>query len=495
MSAVPGIAVGIPLVGACAIALAGRWPNLREGATFVTGAALVAAIASLWPAVAAGERPHFVAIEVSGMLRIAFEVEPLGLLFATVASLLWLATSLYSIGYMRALAEHAQTRFYTCFAVSLAATAGVAFAANLFTLFACYEVLTLATWPLVTHHGDDGARRGGRVYALLLLGPSIAFLLPAIAWTQAAAGTLDFAPGGVLAGHISPAAAGLLLALYVFGIAKAAIMPLHHWLPAAMVAPTPVSALLHAVAVVKAGVFSIVKVAVYVFGPELLGAATTSRWLMYLAALGIVVAAIVAGRQDNLKARLAWSTVSQLSYVTLGAMMANAPAILGAGLHIAMHAVAKITLFFCAGAILVASGKTRVSELDGIGRRMPITMAAFTVASLGIVGLPPTGGLWSKWQLALGTLEAGEGLLLAALLLGSLLSFTYLAPICLNAFYRAPASPADRAIREAPWPCTAAIAMCAFLVLGLFTVPDLLYRLLEPLVVGAGSATIAGAAG
>ena len=493
VSALPAIAAGIPLAGAVAVALAGRRPNLRESATFATGLALLAATASMWPAVAAGERPRFVVFEVSRILRVAFEVEPLGLLFATVASVLWLATSLFALGYMRALAEHAQTRFYTCFAVSLAATTGVAFAENLFTLFACYEVLTLATWPLVTHHGDEGARRGGRIYALLLLGPSIAFLLPAIVWTQTVAGTLVFAPGGVLAGHISPGAAGLLLALYVFGIAKAAIMPLHRWLPAAMVAPTPVSALLHAVAVVKAGVFSIAKVAIYIFGPELLGETSATRWLMYLAALGIVVAAIVAGRQDNLKARLAWSTVSQLSYVTLGAMMANAPATLGAGLHIVMHAAAKITLFFCAGAILVASGKTRVSELDGIGRRMPITMAAFTVASLGVVGLPPAGGMWSKWQLALGTLEAGEGLLLGALLLGSLLSFTYLAPICVHAFYRAPASPSDRGIREAPWPCTVALAACALLVLWLFTVPDLLYGLLEPLVAGGASVASPGA--
>ena len=493
VSAVPAIAAGVPLAGAVAIALAGRRPNLREGVTFLSGAALLAATVSMWPAVAAGERPRFVVFEVSRELRIAFEVEPLGLLFATLASVLWLATSLFSLGYMRALAEHAQTRFYTFFAVSLAATTGVAFAANLFTLFACYEVLTLATWPLVTHHGDERARRGGRTYALLLLGPSIAFLLPAIVWTQAVAGTLDFAPGGVLGGRIAPGAAGLLLALYVFGIAKAALMPLHRWLPAAMVAPTPVSALLHAVAVVKAGVFSIAKVAIYVFGSELLAATPASRWIMYLAVLGIVVAAIVAGRQDNLKARLAWSTVSQLSYVTLGAMMANASATLGASLHIVMHAAAKITLFFCAGAILVASGKTRVSELHGIGRRMPITMAAFTVASLGVVGLPPAGGMWSKWQLALGTLEAGEGLLLAGLLLGSLLSLTYLAPICVNAFYRAPASPSDRAIREAPWPCTVAVAFCALLVLGLFMAPDLLHRLLGALVDGGGAPAPGGA--
>ena len=489
-SAAPVLGVGIPLAGALAIALTGRWPNLREGVTFATGAALAGATVSLWPAVAAGARPGCVLVEVSGGLSLAFEVEPLGLVFACMASFLWLLTSLYSIGYMRALAERSQTRFYVCFAVSLAAAVGIAFAGNLFTLFACYEALTLATWPLVTHYGNDAARRAGRVYLLLLIGPSFVFLLPAMAWTYAVAGTLDFAPGGVLSGHIAPGPASLLLLLYVFGIAKAAIVPLHRWLPAAMVAPAPVSALLHAVAVVKAGVFSILKVAVYLFGPELLGETDASRWLMYLAATGIVLAAIVAMRQDNLKARLAYSTVSQLSYVTLGAMMANAPATLGAGLHILMHAVAKITLFFCAGAILVASGKTRVSELAGIGRRMPITMAGFTVASLGVIGLPPAGGLWSKWQLALGALEAGEGVLLAALLLGSLLGFAYLAPICVYAFHRAPAGPGGGAIREAPWPCAAAIAVSALLVLGLFAVPDLLHRLLEPLTAGGGGVAL-----
>ena len=483
-SVLPALAAAIPLAGALAVALTGRRPNLREGATFLSGAGLLATTVALWPAVWAGERPSCVLFEVSKSLRFAFEVEPLGLLFASAASLLWPLTSLYSTGYMRALAEPAQTRFYACFALSLACTVGVAFAGNLFTLFACYEALTLATFPLVTHHGGKEARRAGRTYLLLLLLPSMAFMLPAIAWTWATAGTLDFVPGGLLAGRIAPGAAGLLLALYVFGTAKAAIMPLHRWLPAAMVAPTPVSALLHAVAVVKAGVFTIAKLCLYVFGPGLLGQMGLGRGLMYLAALTIVLAAIVAARQDNLKARLAYSTVSQLSYVSLGALMANAPATLGAGMHILTHAFAKITLFFCAGAILVASGKTRVSELAGIGRRMPITMAAFTVASLSIVGLPPGGGVWSKWQLVTGALHSGEGILFAALLLGSLLSLAYLAPICVQAFYRTPAAPGGTGLREAPWPCTLALLLCALAVLGLFAIPELLQQTLAPLTAG-----------
>ena len=492
-SVLPALAVAVPLAGALAVALAGRRSNLREGATFASGAGLLATTALLWPAVAAGERPSCVLFEVSQSLRFAFEVEPLGLLFASAASLLWPVTSLYSTGYMRALAEPAQTRFYACFALSLACTVGVAFAGNLFTLFACYEALTLATFPLVTHHGGERARRAGRVYLLLLILPSMAFLLPAIVWTWSVAGTLDFRPGGVLAGKIAPGAAGLLLALYVFGTAKAAIMPLHRWLPAAMVAPTPVSALLHAVAVVKAGVFTVAKLCLYVFGPDLLGQLGLGRGLMYLAALSIVLAALLAARQDDLKARLAYSTVSQLSCVSLGALLANAPATLGAGLHVLTHAFAKITLFFCAGAILVASGKTRVSELAGIGRRMPITMAAFTVASLSIVGLPPGGGVWSKWQLAAGALHAGEGILLAALLLGSLLGFAYLAPICVRAFHPAPAAPGAGGRGEAPWPCTLAIVLCALGVIGLFAIPEILYRTLAPLVAALPGAPPPGA--
>ena len=310
-------ALAVPAVGALLVALAGRAPNLRETITLATAVALLGCVCSLLPVVSAGTRPAVTLFALLPGLQIAFKVEPLGMLFALIASGLWIVNSLYSIGYMRGNGESHQTRFYVCFALALAATMGIAFAGNLFTLFVFYELLTLITYPLVTHHGTDRARDGGRVYLGLLMGTSIVFLLPALVFIWHVAGTTDFTAGGILAGKLPPLALAGLLALCLFGIGKAALMPFHRWLPAAMVAPTPVSALLHAVAVVKAGVFSVVKVIVYVFGIDTLAGSTS--WLVGVAGFTIVAASVVALGADNLKRRLAYSTISQLSYVVMAA--------------------------------------------------------------------------------------------------------------------------------------------------------------------------------
>ncbi len=472
------LALVVPLAAAPLVVLAGRRPNLRESVTLVAATILFGLVATLAPQVMDGARPTMILAEPFPGLPLALALEPLGLLFALVASFLWLITSVYSIGYMRGHKEQHQTRFYAYFAVALAAVMGVAFAGNMLTLFVFYEVLTLSTYPLVTHAGTDQARRAGRIYLGLLLGTSVVFLLLAIVWTWSLAGTLDFTPGGILGGTAPTATLGLLLVLYVIGIGKAALMPFHRWLPAAMVAPTPVSALLHAVAVVKAGVFTILKVSVYLFGSGLMITLVVSQWLQYVAAATILLASLVAMRQDNLKARLAYSTISQLGYVVLGALLANAAGIVGSAMHIATHAFGKITLFFCAGAILVATHKTEVSQMHGLGRRMPITMAAFLIASLSIIGLPPAGGTWSKWYLAIGTLEAGQLTLLAILMISSLLNIAYLMPIPLRAFFSAPPSnDASSGMREAPLPCLAAIAITAVGCLALFFYPEPLYRL------------------
>ncbi|MDO9166695.1 MAG: proton-conducting transporter membrane subunit, partial [Rhodoferax sp.] len=304
----------VPVLGAIGIALAHRWPNLREGITLTTAVALLACVLNILPSVLAGARPTATLFSVLPGLEIAFEVEPLGMLFALVASGLWIVNSIYSIGYMRGNNEAHQTRFFVCFALALTATMGIAFSGNLFTLFLFYEVLTLITYPLVTHHGTEKARQGGRVYLGLLMGTSVLFLLPALVFIWYLTGTTDFTAGGILAGRLSPAGLMGLLALCMFGIGKAALMPFHKWLPAAMVAPTPVSALLHAVAVVKAGVFSVVKVIVYIFGLDTLGVNGTTDWLILLAGFTIVSASVVALGADNLKRRLAYSTISQLSY-------------------------------------------------------------------------------------------------------------------------------------------------------------------------------------
>jgi len=478
------LALAVPLAGAALIALARRAPNVREGVTLATGAALFATVASLVPHVQGGGRPALSLFEMLPGVPIAFSVEPLGLLFALVASGLWIVNSLYSIGYMRGNAEKHQTRFYVCFALAIAATMGVAFAANGLTLFLFYEMLTLVTYPLVTHHGTEEAKRGGRVYLGVLLSTSIVFFLVALVVTWHAAGTLDFAPGGILGGRLGNAAIGGLLALYMFGIGKAALMPFHRWLPAAMVAPTPVSALLHAVAVVKAGVFTVVKVIVYVFGIDSIRGLASVDWLPTVAAFTIVAASIVALRSDNLKRRLAYSTVSQLSYVILAAALLTPLSVIGAAMHIAAHAFGKITLFFAAGAIYTAAHKTEVSQLDGIGRRMPWTMGAFAVGAVSMIGLPPTAGFASKWFILSGAYEAGHWVAIATIAASTLLSAGYLLPIVFRAFFRPSADSHGHAHGEAPLPMIVAMVATAAATVLMFFFADLPLSLARQLVGG-----------
>ncbi len=446
----PSVAVGLavvwPVFGAVLVGLLGKRPDRRETATLACATTLFALIAAfIAPVVMTGGRPGTIWIELLPGLPLAFEVEPLGLLFALVASGLWIVTSVYAIGYLRGHDEKHPTRFYICFAVAIGGAVGVAFAANLFTLFIFYELITLSTFPLVTHHGTERAKRAGRVYLGILMGTSIALLLFAVAWTYQVAGTTAFVPGGILDGKLSRGALMALLALFAFGTSKAALMPFHRWLPAAMVAPTPVSALLHAVAVVKAGVFTVTKILGYTFGLDLLRETGASVWLTWVAAATLLIASTIALTKDNLKARLAYSTISQLSYIVLGVALATPSAVIGAGMHIVMHAFGKITLFFCAGAIYVGAHKTEVSQMHGLGKRMPITMIAFLFGSMSVIGLPPMGGAWSKWFLALGAAEAEQPLMIAVLMISSLLSIGYLMPIVGRAFFSpAPAeSPRD----------------------------------------------------
>lgn len=473
----PWLALAVPACGAPLIALAHRSPDVRETFTLLTATLLAAVVVSMLPVVLDGGQPAVHLATMLPGLTLELRVEPLGMLFALVASLLWVVNSLYSIGYMRANAEKNQTRFYVCFALALASTMGIAFAGNLLTLFLFYEALTLCTYPLVVHHGTAEARRAGRLYLGILLGSSMGLLLLAIVWTWQLAGTLEFRSGGILAGRADGASTGILLALYVFGIGKAALMPMHRWLPAAMVAPAPVSALLHAVAVVKAGVFTVLKVIVCVFGVESLAGLGAAAWLPVVAALTIVLASMTALRTDDLKCRLAWSTVSQLSYVVLAAALLTPLSVMAAVVHIAAHAVAKITLFFAAGAIYTAAHKTAVSELAGIGRRMPLTMAAFTVGALSMVGVPPTAGFLGKWYLLGGAMETGQYAAVTVIAISTLLNAAYFLPIVHLAFFRAPADGAQPAHGEAPWPMLVALVLTATASLALFFWPVLPLRL------------------
>ena len=463
------IALLLPLAGALGIALAGRFSaNLRETVTLVTAAGLMFVVWSMLPELMDGARPFVRIAEIVPGVEIAFRVEPLGMLFAALASGLWIVNSVYSIGYMRGNKESKQTRFYVFFALSLAATIGVAFAANLFTLFLFYEALTLCTYPLVSHKGDEKTVRSARVYLGILLLTSIGLLLPAIIWTYFVAGTGDFTPGGILQGQLEGPALGLLLGLFVFGIGKAAVMPVHRWLPAAMVAPTPVSALLHAVAVVKAGVFTVIKVIVYIFGVDYLFAEPSSGWVLYAAAFTVVAASLVALRQQNLKRLLAYSTVAQLSYVVMASAILKPLAEIGASLHMVAHAFGKITLFFAAGAIYTAAKKTEIGQLAGIGRRMPWTMAAFTIGALSMIGVPPTGGFVSKWYILAGAFQSDNYLAIATIIASTVLNAAYFLPIIFAAWFGREAADNKLEHGEAPLTMVIALTVTAALTIGLF---------------------------
>ena len=468
----------VPALAVFGILAARRYPNLRESVTIAASCILIYLVSSLYSVTSAGGVVELHSREFFAGLALDFRIEPLGMLFSLVAGYLWFVTTVYSIGYMRGHDEKNQTRFYCCFAVAIASVMGIAYADNLFTLFIFYEVLTLSTYPLVTHSGTERAKQGGRVYLGVLLSTSIMFLLMAIIGTWHVTGTLDFKAGGIF-DQSDFRAAGILLPLFIFGIGKAAIMPFHRWLPSAMVAPTPVSALLHAVAVVKAGVFSVLKICVYIFGIDLLSDLPTTDMLLYLSGATVIIASLVAMQKDNLKARLAYSTVSQLGYITIGALLATGAGVLGGTMHIAMHAFGKITLFFCAGAIMVAAHKTEISDMRGLGRKMPITMTAFFIASLSIIGLPPGGGTWSKWYLMIGTIETDKLILMVVLMASSLLNIAYLLPIPLRAFLSGDGIEQDRPfqLKEAPLPCLLAIGVTTLGCVVLFFYPQPLYEI------------------
>ena len=429
----------LPLVGLVLVGLTGeKLRNIRDGLTVVVAFLTFASVCTLVSPVLAGARPRVAWLYVLPNVPISFELEPLGMVFALVASGPWGFTSLYAFGYMRGHHEKNQTRFFMCFAMAIFAALGIAYARNLFTLFLFYELMTFSTYPLVTHHGTEKAKRAGRIYLGVLVFTSVVGLLAAMIWSYQLTGTLDFTPGGIMAGKGDSGTAAILLGLFAFGTGKAGLMPFHRWLPNAMVAPTPVSALLHAVAVVKAGVFTVLKIIVYIFGIDFLSTTGTSEWLMWAATFTLVVASIIALTKDNLKERLAYSTVSQLAYIVLAGALATQAAAIGGGMHIAMHAMGKITLFFVAGAIYVAAHKTEISTMDGIGRQMPWTMGAFFIGSLSIIGLPPTGGSWSKWFMAYGAADGGHPFFIGIYMLSSILSIAYLMPIVARAFFFPP---------------------------------------------------------
>lgn len=418
-------------------------PDQREGVSFTAAAAAFVGVLSLAPAVLAGRIWTYHMFTILPGVTVTFCADGLSLVFGLIATFLWMLVTLYNIGYMRGLNEHAQTRYYFCFAVAIFGAVGVAFSANVFTMYLFYEVITVFTYPLVAHHQDDEAYTGARKYLVYLMGTSKMFLLPAMVLTYVLCGTLDFHLGDVIMGmnfpwHQHPYLVTLTYVLFIAGLAKAALMPFHNWLPSAMVAPTPVSALLHAVAVVKAGVFCVARVVLSGFGISCMSGLNLGIPTAYLAAFTILVASIIALSKDDLKARLAFSTVSQLSYVIIGVTMLTPMAVQGGIMHIANHAFSKITLFMGAGAIYVASHTKKISLMDGMGRRMPLTFGAFAVASLSMIGVPFVCGFVTKWYLVNGALQAHQVILVIALLGSTILNASYFGPITYRAFFKKP---------------------------------------------------------
>lgn len=475
-----------PLLAVCVsllvlpLLMASKKPNLRESWTFVASISKFLIVASMVPVILQGAQIEYTVVKFLPGIALRFRVDAFGILFALVSSSLWIVTSAYSIGYMRGLKEHSQTRYFCFFAISLSATVGVAFSANLLTMYLFYEMLSFATYPLVTHHQDMEARSSGRKYLLYIVGLSIAFVLPAMLVIYHKTGTLEFARQGFLNGRISASLSFILLLLFLFGFAKAAVMPFHSWLPAAMVAPTPVSALLHAVAVVKVGAFCILRVITGVFGTDLLSSLHLGTVICWIAAFTIIAASLIALAQDELKRRLAFSTIGQLAYIVLGAALLSPKGLMGGMIHIAMHAFGKITLFFCAGAIFVASGVKHISQMAGIGKKMPITMAMFLVGSLSVIGLPPCGGFISKWYLVLGTIESDRMLMLIVLLTSSILNAAYFLPIVYRAFFCPQEEFAfGNKVKEAPLWCLIPLILTAIGSVVLFFYPQPFFALAE----------------
>ncbi|MFC4438106.1 MULTISPECIES: proton-conducting transporter transmembrane domain-containing protein [Natrialbaceae] len=461
-SVLPLAAVLVSAVAMVLIIASYRYPNVREGWSVLAALTKFGIVASMLPGVMDGTVYYWslnesLGVELLAGIDFVLRADPLGMLFAMLASFLWIFTSFYAAGYMRGLDEHAQTRFFASFAASLSTAIGIAFAGNLVTIFIFYELLSLVTYPLVAHNEDDEARIAGRKYLTYTFFGGGVFLLAGtvlVYWLTQQAGdpTVAFESGGIEilaeAAQADPAFAQAAFYLLIAGFGvKAAVMPLHSWLADAMVAPTPVSGLLHAVAVVKSGAFGVARVILEVYGPGLIrdlplsvpgiGEVGLNVPVAILAAFTLTAASIIAMRKDHLKRRLAFSTTAQLSYIVLGLSMLHPYAILGALFHIPAHAFGKLTLFFCAGAVHVETHTDYVSEMAGIGKRMPLTMSAFAIGAAGMAGMPLIAGFVSKFYMLIGAGSVGGGywIFASALILSGILNIAYLWPVVYTAFF------------------------------------------------------------
>jgi len=482
----PILAMLASLIGGIFLLFFDKKPNIRDSISMIAAISKWLVVVSVVPVVLRGDVIVYKLFTVIEGVDIAFKIDPFGLFFAFLASTLWIITTIYAVGYMRGLKEHAQTRFFFCFAMSLFAAIGIAFAANLFTMFIFYEILSIITYPLVIHEQDRHSFRNGTKYLIYLIGTSFAFQLLALLLIFGLTGTLDYTSEGIMEGHGSAIMQVSIFALLIFGYAKAGLVPVHSWLPSAMVAPTPVSALLHAVAVVVAGVFAVLRVVFHIYGPPLMKALSLDIVLGAVASITILLSIIFALTQNNFKMRIAYSTVNQLSIMMLGAAMLTYKGMLGGILHIASHSFAKITMFFVAGAVFVASGKKLISQLNGIGKKMPLTMLAFLVGILGIAGAPPALGLISKVYIAIGTIEAGYLIFLGVLLTSAMLDIIAFYPIFYRAFFKPLPEGESQDVKEAPLMVLVPLLITAIITILLFFYPSTFFELARMTVEGIG---------
>jgi multicomponent Na+:H+ antiporter subunit D len=481
-SPLPLIPISIVLVTAILILISKKRPNLREFWSFAGSILTFISVAAMVPTILSSQKIVYTLSTLAPGVSLNFRVDALSLIFGIVSSFLWIFATCYNVGYMRSLNEHAQTRYYMCFAIAILGAQGVSYSGSLLSLYLFYEIITIFTYPLVAHHQDEEGYAGAKKYIVYLMGTSKGLLLPAMVLTYVFTGTLDFADNittGIFPKGTDGVWVTVTYCLFLFGFAKAAIMPLHNWLPSAMVAPTPVSALLHAVAVVKAGVFCISRVMLSVFGVELLQGLNLGLYTAYFVSFTILVASIIALTKDDLKARLAYSTVSQLSYIVLGVALLDKSGMLGGILHIVNHGFSKITLFFCAGAIFVATQKRKISDMEGLGYAMPLTMGAFAIASLSMIGAPPVAGFVTKWYLLNGALEIGNIPILIVLMASTILNAGYFAPITYKAFFqgrKARWSMAD--VKEAPMTMVVPLILAALISVALGFFPQFFTQLI-----------------
>ncbi len=415
-------------------------------------------------------------------IGISLGLEPISFIFIIMVNSLWLVATLYSYGYMRTNNEKRLGNFFSFFAIAIGCANGAALSSNLLTLFIFYELLTVSTYPLVTHKGDEQSKQSGRKYLLILLGTSLCFFLPAMGYVYYLSGNLDFVSGGLLTTTLSGMevnniAISILLVLFIFGISKAAVMPFHSWLPAAMVAPTPVSALLHAVAVVKVGVFSIIKVLVYIFGLDILLGLFTVDLMIYICGFTIITTSVIALKQDNLKKLLAYSTISQLSYVIIAILILTPSAIIAATMHLVAHAVSKITLFFAAGAIYSSTGYTKISEMDGIGKKLKVVSIAFALGAMSLVGIPLLVGFTSKWYIVQSSVEVGQWFILLIITTSTLLNVGYFTPIIYKFFFKNELK--EVSFKTLPRDISLSIIICCALMVILFLQPNLVMEVIS----------------